>query len=243
MCEPIQFLNNYLKYYLNFIKFLFNNDQFQFDDILKLFFILHQLRAEKTIQSGDKKKRRIGQFWKALGIDPNTTPKNLTLGEIGLESMFAVELQQEMERELNIKIGLNHIKSVEVGMLKDYEEGKMATIEKYLGELKTSREALIKFKFIIPTETHTLLNSGKKGKPIYFLPPLEITYSGMEGLVSKFDRPVIGLNWTKNMKDMKTMKEITSHFEEIRAKRQIRFGRVFGRSARYFQTTSQRTGQ
>ena len=49
----------------------------------------------------------IRELWKALGIDPETTPDHLTLGEIGLESMFAVELQQELEREFNLKIGIN----------------------------------------------------------------------------------------------------------------------------------------
>ena len=37
----------------------------------------------------------------------------------------------------------------------------------------------------------------------------------MEELVAKFDRPVIGLNWTKNMKEFKTMKEITSYYSEL----------------------------
>ena len=95
---------------------------------------------------------------------------------------------------------------------------KLEKVERFLNDLKRSRETFMKYKFVIPTETHTLLNAGKKGKPIYFLPPLEITYSGMEGLVSKFDRPVIGLNWTKNMKDLKTMKEITSYYSELLAK-------------------------
>ena len=173
------------------------------------------MRSEKSAQTGERKRRMVRELWKALGIDPETTPDHLTLGEIGLESMFAVELQQELEREFNVKIGLNHIKSIEVGMLKDYEAGKMEKIEGYLNELKTSREALLKYKFIIPTETHILLNSGKKGKPIYFLPPLEITYSGMDWFVSLFDRPVIGLNWTKDMREIKTQKEINDYFIKL----------------------------
>ena len=139
----------------------------------------------------------------------------MTLGEIGLESMFAVELQQEFEREFNMKIGLNHIKSVHVGMLKEYEAGKLEHIENYLTELKIIMNSLLKYKFIIPIETHSKLNARTNGKPIYLLPPLEITFSGMEGLVAKFDRPVIGLNWTKNMNGIKTMKEITKYYSEL----------------------------
>ena len=82
------------------------------------------MKAEKTHQSGNIKRRLVKELWKALGIDPQTTPDHLSLGEIGLESMFAVELQQELEREYNVKIGLNHIKSISVGMLKEYENWK-----------------------------------------------------------------------------------------------------------------------
>ena len=67
--------------------------------------------------------------------------------------MFAIELQQEIEREFNIKIGLNH-------MLKEYEEGELEHIENYFAELKITLNSLLKYKFIIPTEMHTHLNGG-----------------------------------------------------------------------------------
>ncbi|CAG2181994.1 unnamed protein product, partial [Oppiella nova] len=66
------------------------------------------VKAERIMQSGSRQKRMVKELWRALGIDPDTTPDHLTLGEIGLESMFAVELQQELEREWNIKMSINH---------------------------------------------------------------------------------------------------------------------------------------
>ena len=126
--------------------------------------------------------------------------------------MFAVELQQELEREYNVKIGINHIKAISVKMLKEYEMGKLENVKSYLDDLKKGREVLCNYKFIIPTESYTKLNAVNSGKPIYFLPPIEITFSAYEELAKKFDRPVIGLNWTKHMNEFETIKELSNYF-------------------------------
>ena len=157
----------------------------------------------------------ISELWKALGVDPETTPNDLTLGEIGLESMFAVELQQELEREYNIKININHIKSITVGLLKDYEAGKTEYIKQYIDEMKRARDKMCMLNYTIPTESYTKLNSVTKGRPIYFMPPFEITFSAYESFAKKFDRPVIGLNWTKDVSKLETIKEINQYFSDL----------------------------
>ena len=160
----------------------------------------------------------ITELWKALGVDPEATPNNLTLGEIGLESMFAVELQQELEREYNVKMNINHIKTITVGLLKDYENGKTEHIKKFIDEIKKARDMLCKFNFSIPTEKYTMLNNVTKGRPIYFMPPPEITFSGYEKFAQKFDRPVIGLNWTRDVSKFETIKQITQYFTDLMKK-------------------------
>ena len=157
----------------------------------------------------------VSELWKALGVDPETTPNNMTLGEIGLESMFAVELQQELEREYNMKIGINHIKTITVGLLKDYETGKTDNTKQYVDELKKARDILCSYNFTMPTETYTKLNNVTKGRPIYFMPPLETTFSTYEDFAKKFDRPVIGLNWTRDVSKCQTMKEINQYFTDL----------------------------
>ena len=92
----------------------------------------------------------IAELWKALGVDPETTPNHLTLGEIGLESMFAVELQQELEREFNMKMSVKHIRCITVGLLKDYENGKTEHIKKFIDDMKKAREVLCAYNFTIP---------------------------------------------------------------------------------------------
>ena len=167
------------------------------------------------IQSGTREARIVQQVWQALGIDPKTTPDYLTLGEIGMESMFAAELQQGLERDYNIKLTLNDIKNVTIKHLKDFESGKIEEIRKYTDCVNESREKLSKIKFIVPTETHSRLNHVKTGKPIFFLPPLEGIFYSVEELAQKVDRPVIGLNWTKEMEKFVTLKEICNYFKDL----------------------------
>ena len=113
------------------------------------------VKAERTYIGGNRHKRLVSELWKALGVDPQTTPDHLTLGEIGLESMLAVELQQELERDFNVKMSINQIKTITVGLLKDYENGKHDILRQYLDEMKRAREMVSKLNFTMPTETHT----------------------------------------------------------------------------------------
>ncbi|CAG2181635.1 unnamed protein product, partial [Oppiella nova] len=172
------------------------------------------LRAKRQTTSGSRESRIVAQIWQALGIDPKTTPNHLTLGEIGMESMFAVELQQGLERDYDIKVSLNDIKNVTIKMVKDFEAGKTNELKMFTEELRDCRSKLSKIKFLIPTESYTKLNSVKTGKPIYFLPPLEGIFSSLEGLAAMIDRPVIGLNWTKNLEKM-SVKELSLYYTDI----------------------------
>ncbi|CAG2102742.1 unnamed protein product [Medioppia subpectinata] len=94
----------------------------------------------------------VNMLWRSLGIDPNNTPNDLTLGEIGIESMFAVELQQEFEREWNQSFPLMFIK---------------------------------------------------------------ISFADMEELANKINRPVIGINWTRELSEMTTFKDMNQYYVNI----------------------------
>ena len=132
-----------------------------------------------------------------------------------MESMFAVELQQGLERDYDIKVTLNDVKNITIGMMKEFEAGKVDEMRGYAEEAKQARAKLLKIKFIIPSEAYTRLNNVKNGKPIYLMPPLEGIFASMEGLAEKVNRPVIGLNWTKEVQELKTVKEIYLYFKGL----------------------------
>jgi thioesterase domain-containing protein len=129
-----------------------------------------------------------------------------------MESLFAVEMQQGLERDYEIKLSLNEVKNITVKEMKDFQSGNKQILTDLSKKLKLMKINLNKVKFIIPEETHTKLNAVQNGNPIYFLPPLEGIFSTLENLAKKINRPVIGLNWTQDMKNLNKMKEISDYY-------------------------------
>ncbi|HEY6435783.1 MAG TPA: thioesterase domain-containing protein [Ignavibacteriaceae bacterium] len=99
--------------------------------------------------------------------------------------------------------------------VKDFQSGNKEILKNMSKEMKVMKSNLNKVKFIIPTETHTRLNYEQNGIPIYFLPPVEGIFSMLENLAKKIDRPVIGLNWTQDMKNLNNIKEISTHYTDL----------------------------
>ncbi|CAG2103248.1 unnamed protein product [Medioppia subpectinata] len=166
-------------------------------------------------ESGNKKSRVIAELWRALGIDRAVTPNHLTLGEIGLESMVAVELQQELEREWNINLTLNHVTGITIGMLKDYEVGSLGNMKKHMDSLKLARNNLLKQKFVIPTKTYNRLNAVTTGRPVYLMPTILLNFTMFEHLAQSLNRPIVGLNWTREMSKLTTIKELNQYFIKL----------------------------
>ncbi len=173
------------------------------------------MRADRETKAGSLEERLINQLWSALGVDPKTLPNHVTLGELGIESMLAVELQQTLEREYNLKLTIYQVKKITVKQMKDFQSGNKDEILKIAEDFKTAKANLAKIKFIIPNETHTKLNNVQKGIPIYVLPPVEGIFSTYEELAKKINRPVIGLNWTRDMDHLKNMKEISIYYMNL----------------------------
>lgn len=54
----------------------------------------------------------------------DSLPDNLSLGDVGMESILAVEMQQRIEREYEVVLTSDEIKKLTVGMIKEYRKGK-----------------------------------------------------------------------------------------------------------------------
>ncbi|CAG2118911.1 unnamed protein product, partial [Medioppia subpectinata] len=171
----------------------------------------------KSFGTGTKKTRLVAELWRVMGVDPNTTPDRVTLGEIGLESMFGSEVQQEFEKTLNITVTINQIKSLTVGAFKEYESGRRDHIIKFLDERKRLRTHILRQKFTMPTEPWVWLNGHREGRAIYFMPTLVLNFSMVEEFAAKLDRPVIGLNWTREVSQLSTLDAVAKYYVEVLA--------------------------
>ena len=129
--------------------------------------------------------------------------------------MFAVELQQGLERESDIKVTLRDIKNITIGMMKEFEAGKVEELKKFSRDVKEYRARLTKVHFLIPSDRYTRLNNVISGEPIYFLPPLEGIFDSLLKLAQTMERPVIGLNWIRDMDPFSSPKEISRYFLDL----------------------------
>ena len=172
-------------------------------------------KDKQSIDENIETNNNFQDFWKAIGVDPNKTPDHITLGDIGLESLFSVKLQQEFNRAYSINVSVPQIKIISVQKLKEYEGGNKEYLRQFFDDLKLFQQTVTKYKYIMPNESYVRLNNVIEGKPIYFLAPFEITFSTYKQLAERMDRPVIGINWTKHMNSFEDFNQILDYYSDI----------------------------
>ncbi|CAG2175853.1 unnamed protein product [Oppiella nova] len=173
------------------------------------------IRVNKQTKEGTPQQNFIQSIWKDMNIDPNVTPNDTTLADIGMESMFAVEMQQKLEKDYKMSLTLNHIKSLTVGILKESENAKTDLVKPYLNSLRQSTDFLLKYNFNISNEKTIALNKCQTGKRLYILPPFELNFTAWEEWALQTNRPVIGLNWTPEVSRLSTQEEITKYYVNL----------------------------
>ncbi|KAH9490499.1 hypothetical protein DERF_016699 [Dermatophagoides farinae] len=82
------------------------------------------IRLETTQQAGNNSNAK-DHIWQGIGIDMDSLPDNLSLGDVGMESILAVEMQQRIEREYEVVLTSDEIKKLTVGMIKEYRKGHL----------------------------------------------------------------------------------------------------------------------
>ena len=176
------------------------------------------IQKRKEISLKTIEDNTIKQLWSSMGIDPKRVANNLSLGEIGMESFVAVELQQRMERDYDINLSLDETKQITIGELKQFEKGNKESIKQYAVDVKIAKQNFGKIQFELTNEQVTNLNDIKSGKPIYVLPPLESNFDGLISLLSLtklLPFPVYGLNWTYEIEKLKSINEIALHYSNL----------------------------
>nr|XP_027194954.1 fatty acid synthase-like [Dermatophagoides pteronyssinus] len=163
--------------------------------------------------SNDADNEVIRQLCVHLNIDER--PENECLGDIGLDSMAAVEIQQRLERDFNITLSLADVRKITVKELKNFRDGNRHNLRQYSDDIKKAKTNLSRIRFVIPTSPIVALNSIQKGKPIYCLPPLIGIFDLISVLAQKLNRPVIGLNWTRQLNSLDSLKQIVDYYYDL----------------------------
>ncbi|CAG2101507.1 unnamed protein product [Medioppia subpectinata] len=175
---------------------------------------------QMSSQTNDKTGNRLmGELWSVMGVDPNTTPDVITLGEIGLESLFAIQLQNEFRDRLDMNVPLAHIKGLTVGMCRAYGEGDPEPVRQYLIGRKSAHSSVQRHLFVIPAEKYVRLNGAPGGgdgrNPVFFMPTLNMSFALMDDLCRRLDRPAYGLNWTRECSQLATVAEVADYYRKL----------------------------
>ncbi|CAG2166966.1 unnamed protein product [Oppiella nova] len=173
------------------------------------------IRVNNQTKEGTLEQNFIESIWRDMNIDPNVTPNDTTLADIGMESMFAVVLQQKLEKEYKMSLTVNLIKCLTVGLLKESENAKTGLVQSYLNSLRQSTDFLLKYNFHISKEKTIALNKCQTGKRLYILPPFELNFTAWEEWALRANRPVIGLNWTPDVSRLTSLQEVTKYYVNL----------------------------
>lgn len=153
-----------------------------------------------------------------LGIkDPENLEANVTLGELGMDSLMGVEVKQAIERDYDVVLSMNDVRKLTVGKIREIGAGKAKAVVELTAEQAEGAagvDAALE-ETLMPKVAVTYLNDIVNGDPIIFLPQLDATYEQMLPIAAKLNRPAIGLNWTKECKDLKTVPSVASYYIDV----------------------------
>ena len=142
------------------------------------------------------------------GIDDVSTLKpNLSLGELGLDSLMSLDIRQALQREADIVISLQAIRELTFAKLKsmvrdaDAPSGNgnepAAAASKPQQTLNGHIKAHYDLKQLMPTDAVRQLKAPtfhpKQAKPLFIVTPLEGTTRILKTLASKLQYEVYGL--------------------------------------------------
>lgn len=103
----------------------------------------------------------IRQLCAHLNIDKR--PEDECLGDIGLDSMAAVEIQQRLERDFSISLSLADVRKITVKELKNFRDGNRHNLKQYSDDIKKARANLSRLRFVIPSIPVVALNKVSEG--------------------------------------------------------------------------------
>ena len=109
---------------------------------------------------------------------------DVTLADLGLDSLMGVEVSQKLERDYDVALTMKDIRQLTFSGLRDIGQSLQVDGEgerkKDSGRLPGSEERLIPIDFdlnkLVPAEAIVRMNDVNIGTPVFFIHPLEGTW-------------------------------------------------------------------
>lgn len=185
---------------------------------------------QHSSQHGSNRKDLIRSIARILGV-PNVDDLSpgTSLAELGMDSLMGVEVKQFLERDYEIAFSMQELRSLTIANLLEIsnaaENSQLSSSISKTNESKSDSSIqsskrndklqLSSLIIEIPKEKYCRLNQIEKGKPIYFIPPIEGDFSLLKILADQIKRPVYGLNWTKNLNEFDSIEKVSKYFIDL----------------------------
>ncbi|XP_074599703.1 fatty acid synthase-like [Brevipalpus obovatus] len=184
-------------------------------------FMQSPFSVASSIVMADSRKSVIGgsenllkTIYHILGVtDPSTLDPKLTLSELGMDSLMAVEIKQGLERDYDIVMTTQALRNLTVKELQQLSV-QLANTQANQTDKKsdTQLQSMLNL-FKVPTEVFTNL-TDIRGPPIFFFPPIEGNFATLKPIADQLQAPIIGVNWTSELDKFDDLESIVSYYVE-----------------------------
>lgn len=153
----------------------------------------------------------VRQVCHILGVkDPASLDPNTTLGDLGLDSLMAVEIRQGLERDYDIVLSTQEVRALKI---KDIQVIGQKSFKSKSSGASAGNSDQFKFSFELPSEPFIRLNNVEAaGRPVFFIPPIEGDFELIQPLSKYIERPIIGLNWVAELDQIDSLEEVASYY-------------------------------
>ena len=173
-----------------------------------------------SIVKADKKRSAIGgkgdllrQVCHILGVkDPSSLDPNTTLGDLGLDSLMAVEIRQALERDYDMVMTTQEIRQLKVKDIQKIGKDKAAAAKNKEKEDKEGKPIIGTNMDVnvspAPQLFSFLTQASSGGRPIFFIPSIEGDFRYLQAVCHHVTRPIIGINWTEELDSFDSFQEL-----------------------------------
>ncbi|GAB6033131.1 hypothetical protein CHUAL_012740 [Chamberlinius hualienensis] len=181
---------------------------------------------------GEKKKNLIDSVGRILGVkDLRVLNPNLTLPELGMDSIMGVEIKQTLERHFDLVLTMTNIRRLDIKSLQAIDNGELPevvggkTVQKD-AESETATEldlnafpaveeevVIERYNFdnMIPTDSLIPMNTVTEGSPIYIVHPVEGSVNSILGVGSRLRFPAFGLQISRDA-PLNSIKDLAAYY-------------------------------
>ncbi|XP_037571297.2 LOW QUALITY PROTEIN: fatty acid synthase-like [Dermacentor silvarum] len=165
---------------------------------------------DDSLSVGDSKDKRelVRSAAHILGIkDPSSLSSNITLGELGIDSLMSVELRQLLERDYDLALSMQEVRQLTIGRLREISDGsstaESSTTPGNVADAEqddTPKVARLKLiEKLIPDRAMVKMNNLEGPTPLFIMHPVEGHVGALSELAAQVRVRVVGVQWTPDV--------------------------------------------